>query len=154
GVTLNENNFVSTLAGATESGAFSFVDSTNLTVDNVDFGLGFGFGSGIITQAQTISLTVNVTNDSLTVNQTIDATHNFGSPASNGANINLSADNMALNNNSPFSTIKAGTSGILTMTPFTPANDISVGGADAAGTLGIDDNDLSNVAAKAVRIGS
>jgi hypothetical protein len=154
GVTLTENNVVSALAGAAASGAFSFTDSTNLTVDNVDTGLGSGFGSGIITDGQTVSLTVNVLNDSLTVNQTIDATHNFGTPAPGGANINLTADNMALNNNSPSSTISAGTGGILTLTPFTASNTISVGGADAAGTLGIDDNDLTNVTAKVVRIGS
>jgi hypothetical protein len=154
GVTLNENNVVSTLSGASAAGAFTFVDSTSLTVDNVDNGLGNGFGSGIITDGQALSLTVNVLNDSLTINQTIDTTHFFTSPAPGGANINLSADNMALNNNSPSSTINAGTGGILTLTPFTPANTISVGGADAAGTLGIDDNDLANVTAKAVRIGS
>jgi hypothetical protein len=154
GVILDDNNVVSTLAGATQSGAFSFVDSTNLTVDNVDSGLGSGFGSGIITQGQAVNLTVNVLNDSLTVNQTINTTHNFGTPAPGGANINLSADNMALNNNSPSSTINAGTGGILTLTPFTPANTIAVGGPDAAGQLGIDNNDLSNVTAKVVRIGS
>jgi hypothetical protein len=154
GVTLNENNVVSKLAGAAASGAFSFTDSANLSVDTVDSGLGFGFGTGIITDGQAVSLTVNVLNDSLTVNQTIDTTHNFGNPAPGGANINLSADNMALNNNSPSSTINAGTNGILTLTPFTPSNTISVGGADAPGTLGIDDNDLTNVTAKAVRIGS
>jgi hypothetical protein len=154
GVTLNQNNVVSTLAGAAASGAFSFVDSANLTVDSVDSGLGFGFGVGIITDGQAVSLTVNLANDSLTVNQHIDTTHNFGNPAPGGANINLSADNMALNNNSPASTINAGTGGILTLTPFSPSNTISVGGADALGTLGIDDNDLTNVSAKVVRIGS
>jgi hypothetical protein len=154
GVSLNQNNVVSTLAGAAASGAFSFTDSANLTVDNVDSGLGFGFGVGIITDGQAVSLTVNVLNDSLTINQHIDTTHNFGNPAPGGANINLSADNMALNNNSPSSTINAGTGGILTLMPFTPANTIAVGGPDAAGQLGIDDNDLSNVTAKAVRIGS
>ncbi len=154
GVTLNQNNVVSNLAGATQSGAFSFTDHTNLTVDNVDSGLGNGFGSGIITQAQVVNLTVNILNDSLTINQTIDTTHSFGPPAGGGAKVNLSADNMALNNNAPSSTIDAGTSGVLTLTPFTPSHTISVGGADAAGTLGIDDNDLSNVTANIVRIGS
>src|SRR5207253_1437851 len=56
GVTLNESNVVSTLAGATEFGAFSFFDSTNLTVANVDSGLGGGFGSGIITEGRGVSL--------------------------------------------------------------------------------------------------
>src|SRR5262249_10458219 len=124
------------------------------TADNVDSGLGFGFGVGILTDGQAVSLTVNVTNDSLTVNQTIDTTHNFGSPAPGGANINLSADNMALNNNSPASTINAGTGGILTLTPFTPSNTIGVGATDAAGVLGLHHNGLTNVPAKAVRLGS
>src|SRR5262249_22008428 len=133
-VTLTENNVVSKLAGATAVGAFSFVDSTNLTVDSVDSGI------GIIAQPHPVNLTVGVTNGSLTVNEQV-----------RGANINLIADNMALNNHSPISIIDAGTGGILTLTPLTPANTISVGGTDAAGTLGIDDNDLANVTAKAVR---
>jgi hypothetical protein len=154
GVSLTQNNVVSTLAGATESGAFSFVDTINLAIDNVDSGLGGGFGSGIITQAQAVNLTVKTASDSLTVNQPIDTAHSFGGPASGGANINLSADNMALNNNSPSSTINAGTNGILTLTPFTASTTIAVGGPDAAGQLGIDDNDLGNVTAKVVRIGN
>lgn len=154
GVSLGENNVVDTLAGATQSGAFTFNDSTNLTVGEVDGGLGFGFGIGIITQGQQINLTVNVLNDSLVINQGLDATHSFGSPVPGGADITLTADNMALNNNSPSSAINAGTSGILTLQPFTTSNTIAVGGADAAGTLGIDDNDLANTSASAIRIGS
>jgi hypothetical protein len=91
GVALNQNNVVSTLAGATDFGAFSFVDSTNLTVDAVDSGLGFGFGVGIITDGQDVNLTVNGSGHSLTVNQHIDATHNFGVPPAAG-NIVLQAD--------------------------------------------------------------
>jgi hypothetical protein len=154
GVALNENNVVSTLAGGTESGAFSFTDSHSLTVDDVDPGLGFGFGSGIITQGQPVSLTVNVAGDSLTVNQALDTTHPFAFLVPGGADINLTADQMALNNNSPSSTVNAGTNGILTLTPFTASHAISAGGADAAGTLGIEDDDLTNVTAKVVRIGS
>ena len=130
GVTLNENNVVSTLAGATQSGAFSFTDHANLTVGSVDSGLGSGFGVGIITQGQAVNLTVNVLNDSLTVNQHIDTTHNFGTPAPGGADINLTADQMSFN-----AGINAGATGIVTLTPFTPGQSIAGAGTiSSAGT--------------------
>ena len=154
GVTLNENNVVSKLAGASEFGAFSFTDATNLALDNVDNGLGFVFGSGIVTEARPVNLTVNVLNDSLTINQNINTTVSFSLPASAGANVNLVADNMALNNNSPNSSINGGTGGVVTLKPFTSGNVIQIGGADAAGVLGIDDNDLANITGASIHVGS
>jgi hypothetical protein len=154
GVTLNQNNVVSTLSGASPVGAFNFTNLASLTVGNVDSGLGNGFGSGIITDAQPINLIVNVAGDSLTVNQKLDTTVFFGFPASGGADITLIADQMALNNNPPSSTINAGTNGALTLKPLTSSRTISIGGADSATQLGISDNDLSNVTANRVAVGS
>jgi hypothetical protein len=151
GVSLMGDNAVNTVAGATESGAFTFNSVTGLMVDNVDPTLGFGFGSGIITQAQPVK--INANNNTLMVNQPIDTTQSFGGPASSGADITLIANNMALNNNSPSSTINGGTSGRVTLAPFTTTETIDVGGPDGPGVLGIDNNDLTNITASVVQIG-
>ncbi len=68
-----------------------------------------------------------------------------------GSNINLSADAMDLTQQvSTGST----TAGIVTLTPFTASNSISIGGANGPGTLGLDDTDFSNITAAVVRVGS
>ncbi len=61
---------------------------------------------------------------------------------------------MALNNNGPLSTINAGTLGAVTLNPFTTSQLIDVGGRRCGGPLGIDDNELGEITAGAVRVGS
>jgi hypothetical protein len=112
---------------STAGGSINFRAGGNLTVSTLSSG-----GGAVSLTAGTQATSLLATNGILT----------------SGGDVTLSADTMTLRGS-----INAGT-GIVTLAPFTPSNTIAVGGPDAAGQLGIDDNDLSNVTAKVVRIGS
>ncbi len=105
-VTLDENNVVADLAG-TSAGDFSFVDAASLAVDNVDNGLGLGFGIGITAG----NVDVSTTDGDLTVNQNVTSgsdivltaggtnslfTNNATIANSGGTQITIMADRMAL----------------------------------------------------------
>ncbi len=141
GVTLNENNAVSKLAGAS-AGAFSFVDTLSLAVDNVDNGLG-GFGIGIIGGGP-ITLDLTGAGDVLTINQAIDTTHVGGQ----GADVNLTTDDIAVN-----AAVNAGTHNA-NVAPNTSGRVIDLGGFAAANTFGLSDAELAELTAAILRIGS
>ena len=124
GVTLTEANVVSALAGAS-LGTFHFVDSIPLTVGSVDSGLGGGFGTGIITGGP-ITLASSAAGTSLTVNQALNTTFFGGS----GADVTLTFDSMTLG-----AAINGGTTGIVTLQPFSAGRPIDLGTSTGAGDL-------------------
>jgi uncharacterized repeat protein (TIGR01451 family) len=145
GVALDESNSVFALAGSSDGG-FSFTDVSTLFVDTVDPMPG-GIGVGILTGGP-VRLTVAI-GGALTVNQRIDTTFLdlFG-----GADVTLIADDMTIN--APVNAPGA----VVTLQPFTGTDTISLGGADGNSsfslTLELDDDDLSHLMARVVRIGS
>lgn len=149
GVTLNQNNVVAKLSGACAVGAFVFNNSTSFAVDSVDPGTGGGFGQGIISDAQAVNLTVNLANGTLSVNRLINTTVSFGFPASGGALVNLTADNVALVS---IPSINAGTSSTAFFHPFTLNRPITLGTKPGT-TLGLLQSDLNQVMAGTVQVG-
>jgi hypothetical protein len=124
------NNTANTLA--TAGASLTFNAGADLTVAN------------LATNGGDVNLTVNGATGLLTVNQSVTST-GFGSP---DGNINFNANEMTFN-----AAVNAG-AGIVTLNPTDPTRTISIGGADIATQLGLDDTDLSNVTAAVVRIGS
>jgi hypothetical protein len=140
GVTLTQNNVVSTLAGASRL-PFNFTDTAaSLALDTVDDVL--GFGSGIIGSGP-VTLTLTAPGATLTVNQAIDTTRFLGT----GSNINLTADAMTFN-----AAVNAVTQQV-TLLPTSTTRPFDLG-TKTAGTLGLTDSDLDMVAAGLLQIGS
>ena len=83
-------------------------------------------------------IAIGVFTNSLTVSNPID---------SNDGDIDLSADAMTLS-----ASVNGGT-GIVTLAPATVAQIINLGGANAAGTLGLSDTELDEVTASVLPIG-
>jgi hypothetical protein len=133
-------NTVAQLSGIS-SGSFTFVDSTSLTVGNVDPGLGFpgvetGFGGAI-------SLTVLGSGNSLTVTNAINTT-----PFGNSGNITLSADDMAIN-----AAVNAATKIVTLQQGGTTTRPIDLGLGTTPNTLGLSTAKLAQVTAGTLRIG-
>lgn len=102
--------------------------------------------NGITTNGGLIGLLLTGPNNLLTISQPVDSTFGGGVPA--GANITLSADNMAIKN-----LVNAGTA-IVTLKSTSAAARINLGGNDASGTLGLSSAELDLVAAGILRVGS
>ncbi len=149
GVTLTDpGNTVSLLAAdASVGSAISFVNSTGFTVGSVDTGLPFGLGVGVNSSHGAIALTALGGGSVLTVNSAV-TTLAFGG-ASTGANITLSADDMAIN-----AGVDGGTGGIVTLEQGgTNSRSIDLGAGTTAGDLGLSNTELAEITAGTLRIG-
>ena len=171
-VTLNGANNVTTLAGnVTGPGdAFSYNDTNALTVGSVAVlaapPVAFAAVDGISTNNGPITLTT--TNGALTVSNTAAAldvnagtstvaltasganqllTISAGAAVSGTGGVTYTADNMTLTG-----TTTAGAT-IATLQPNTAGQFVNLGGADAAGTLGLTDAELDTVTAGTLRVG-
>ncbi len=102
-------------------------------------------GDGTVTIGATGSLTT--AGGAISITGAAFAINAGGSISSGGGPITISADNMAIAD-----TIDAG-AGTVTLQPVTAAQLISLGGADAAGTLGLTDGELDFVTAGILRVG-
>lgn len=139
GVSLNDSgNLVDVLAGVSD-GAFSFFNSTSLTIGPVDPTL-FGVSHSGIATGGAIDITAGGAGSLLTVDQPIGVFFGF-----NG-DITLTADDMAIN-----AVVSAGQN-MVTLEPFTPGRQIDLG-TDTAGKLGLTDAELDFVTAGLLRIG-
>ena len=120
------------MAAVSTASAFVFGDSLSLTVTTVDGVSGISTGAIILLES-------TVANTSLTVSQPVTT--------NGGQDITFTFDNM---------TLGAGVAAAghrVTLEPFSSGQLIDVGGPDAAGTLGLAQSDLSNVAAATLQIG-
>ena len=102
-------------------------------------------GDGTVTIGATGSLTT--AGGAISITGAAFAINAGGSISSGGGPITISADNMAIAD-----TIDAG-AGTVTLQPVTASQLISLGGADAAGTLGLTDGELDFVTAGILRVG-
>ncbi len=159
-VTLNQANDVTTLA-ATVTGAgnaFAYTDANALTIGTVDGINGVSTNNGAISVAttngaltvsntpaapdvnagtSTVALTAGGVNQLLTVTGTVTGT----------GGVTYTADNMSLTG-----ATNAGAA-IATLQPNTAGQLVNLGGADAAGTLGLTDAELDTVTAGTLRVG-
>ncbi|HVX63386.1 MAG TPA: hypothetical protein VHC19_22385, partial [Pirellulales bacterium] len=133
-------NAVSQISGVA-SGYISFVDSTSLTVADVEPSIGFhGLGS---LYSGAVSLTLLGTGDLLTVSNAIDMTQ-----AGNSGDVILSADDMAIN-----AAIKAPGKAVTLRQGSTTSRDVDLGIGATAGDLGISGAELDQITASSVTIG-
>ena len=133
-VTFLAGNDVGTLA-ANMTGVGSgltYADANALTIGTVDSVV------GITTNGGAITLTAGGTNNALTVNSAI---------TTGGVNISLNADNMGLN-----AAINVGIGDVF-LQSNTVGQAIDLGGADAAGTLGLTSSELNQITSDWVLIG-
>ena len=159
-VTLNQANDVTTLAAkVTGAGnAFAYTDANALTIGTVDGINGVSTNNGAISVAttngaltvsntpaapdvnagtSTVALTAGGVNQLLTVTGTVTGT----------GGVTYTADNMSLTG-----ATNAGAA-IATLQPNTAGQLVNLGGADAAGTLGLTDAELDTVTAGTLRVG-
>ena len=157
----NAGNDVTTLAAkVTGAGnAFAYTDANALTIGTVDGINGITTNNGAITVAttngaltvsntpaapdvnagtSTVALTAGGANQLLTVTGTVTGT----------GGVTYTADNMTLTG-----ATNAGAA-IATLQPNTAGQLVNLGGADAAGTLGLTDAELDTVTAGTLRVGS
>ncbi len=136
------NNVTGQLA-ATAAANVRYSDVNGFTVGLVPLATCFPGADGVqSTAAGDIVLT-----DTAAVAPDAGITVNRPVTAANG-NITLTADALAIN-----TTISAGTTGCVTLQPFSAAQAVDVGGADAAGTLGLTNTELNQVTARVLRVG-
>jgi hypothetical protein len=173
-VSLLGPNTVTTLAAKVTGSGSSFAfrdDATQLTIGTVDISdTGVGFVNGITTADGRITVSTttsgNVTANtqvastggeidiaaapgSRFINNTESLPTSPSSISSGGGNIVILADAMAL---AATSTINAG-SGTVVLGPATTNDNIMLGAASTAGTLGLQSSDLATIAAGLIQVG-
>ncbi|HET6572574.1 MAG TPA: hypothetical protein VFG68_03150, partial [Fimbriiglobus sp.] len=132
-----------TAAGAkvtfNDSGANKYADKFDVTLDNTSAGIVYTLASDYDTNAAQL-----VTDATLTVSS--------GATVRGTGGLTFRAAAVAIDTSATPGTVNAG-GGTVTLTPFTAGNTIDLGGADAAGTLGLTDAELDRVTAGLLRVG-
>jgi hypothetical protein len=131
--------------GSISQSAFGSLATPNLRVSSTGPVVLNNTGNNIQTIAVSAPNAVTVVDGAhaLTVG-TVDGTAGI---ATNNSAINLTADNLNIAQQ-----VSAGT-GIVTLAPYTATQQVVLGGADGAGTLGLSDAELGQVTASVLRVG-
>jgi hypothetical protein len=122
-----------------DSGGNAYADQFRVTLDNssagIDFNLASDFGANPVTLATDATLTVP-----------------SGATVTGSGGLVFRANGVAIDTSGTPGVVD-GTGGRVTVSPFAAANTVKLGGADAAGVLGLTDAELGQIKAGVLQVG-
>jgi len=133
-------------SGSISEAAFGSLHAANLRVSSAGPVILNSVNNGFSTVAADVAGPVILSDGPNTL--TIGIVDGAVGIATNNSAVNLTADNINISQS-----INAGT-GIVTIAPSTSSQTVALGGADAAGTLGLADTELGQITASVLRVDS